>query len=56
MAKHRSQGGSSQNGRSSTVSPARLHQRSGAGNAFGGYTKVNNGDGTFTMKKSGFGK
>jgi len=56
MAKYGSQGRGGQKGRSGNVTSARLHQKSGAGNAFGGYTKVNNGDGTFTMKKTGFGK
>lgn len=36
-----------------SVSPARLHQKSGSNNAFGGYTKVNNGDGSFRMRPSG---
>ncbi|WP_156391584.1 MULTISPECIES: hypothetical protein [unclassified Nocardioides] len=35
------------------VSQARLGQRSGGRHSFGGYTKVNNGDGSFTMKKTG---
>ena len=35
------------------VSAARLHQKSGASNAFGGYTKVNRGDGTFRMRQTG---
>ena len=35
------------------VSPARLHQKSGSSNAFGGYTKVSKSDGTFRMRKSG---
>ena len=34
------------------VSQARLGQRSGSRHAFGGYTKVNNGNGSFTMKKT----
>jgi hypothetical protein len=38
---------------SSSVSAARLHQKSGASNAFGGYTKVGNSDGTFRMRKTG---
>ena len=36
----------------SGVAPARLHQRTGAEHAFGGYTKVNHGNGTFSMRKS----
>lgn len=35
------------------VSQARLSQRSGSRNSFGGYTKVSNGRGSFTMKKTG---
>ena len=38
---------------SSGVSAARLHQKSGASNTFGGYTKVSNNDGTFRMRKTG---
>ena len=38
---------------SSGVSAARLHQKSGASNTFGGYTKVSNSDGTFRMRKTG---
>ena len=38
------------------VSLARLHQHSGSSNSFGGYTKVNQGDGKFTMKRTGNGK
>lgn len=34
------------------VSSARLSQKSGAGNSFGGYAKVNLGNGNFTMKKT----
>lgn len=34
------------------VSSARLHQRSGASNAFGGYVKVSNSDGTFRMRRT----
>jgi hypothetical protein len=34
------------------VSDARLHQKSGSSNSFGGYTKVNHGNGTFSMKKA----
>lgn len=62
MGKGRSYGGSGKSGTSSTgksasssggVSSARLHQKSGSSNAFGGYTKVKNSDGTFQMRKSG---
>lgn len=35
------------------VSSARLHQRSGSSNAFGGYAKIANNDGTYRMRKSG---
>ena len=35
------------------VSAARLDQRSGSNNSFGGYTKVNRGDGTFRMRPTG---
>ena len=35
------------------VSQARFSQKSGTRNSFGGYTKVNNGKGSFTMKKTG---
>ncbi len=57
MAKNSSRGGGSRSSRSSTgVSAARLHQKSGPGNSFGGYTKVNKGNGNFTMKKTGGGK
>ena len=52
MAKN-SKARASQTGSSSgSVSSARLHQKSGTSNAFGGYTKVNNPDGTFRMRKS----
>ncbi len=34
------------------VSSARLHQKSGAVNAFGGYKKVDHGNGTFSMKRT----
>jgi hypothetical protein len=62
MAKSRSYGGFGKSGSSPTdrsgstsggVSSARLHQKSGAANAFGGYTKVAKSNGTFTMRKSG---
>ncbi|MEI2809527.1 MAG: hypothetical protein V9F00_04820 [Nocardioides sp.] len=35
------------------MSSARLHQKTGFQSAFGGYTKVSNSDGTFTMRKTG---
>lgn len=35
------------------VSAARLHQKSGSSNAFGGYTKVHQPDGTFRMRRAG---
>lgn len=62
MAKYQSSGssarkGSSASGKSSSstprVSSARLNQKSGSSNSFGGYTKVNRGDGSFRMRKSG---
>ncbi len=57
MAKKNSGGSYSKGGSSSKgVSAARLNQKSGSGNSFGGYTKVNQGNGNFTMKKSGSGK
>lgn len=69
MARSRSYGGSAKSGSSTAgrsassagksgssaggVSSARLHQKSGPNNAFGGYTKVNKGDGSFRMRPSG---
>lgn len=62
MATNRNRGGAGRTGSSyasktgsSTrgASAARLHQKSGPSHAFGGYTKVNNTDGTFRMRKSG---
>jgi hypothetical protein len=60
MTSYRSRGGSSKSGYSSkssstsrTVSPARLSQKSGSSNAFGGVTKVNHNNGTFSMRKTG---
>lgn len=38
-------------GYSRRVSQARLIQKSGPRHSFGGYTKVNNGNGSFAMKK-----
>lgn len=49
-----SNGGSGSSGSSfREVSAARLHQKAGPSNAFGGYAKVKNADGTFRMKESG---
>lgn len=48
MSKYRSSGSFSRG-----VSPARLHQSSGASNAFGGYAKVKYGGGTYRMRPSG---
>lgn len=58
MAKNSSSRGgySKSNSSSKGVSAARLHQKSGSSNSFGGYTKVNKGNGNFTMKKTGGGK
>lgn len=57
MAKNSSRGGYSKSSTSSKgVSAARLQQKSGTGNSFGGYTKVNKGNGDFTMNKTGGGK
>ena len=48
-----SRGGySKSNSSSKSVSAARLHHKSGSNSSFGGYTKVNKGNGNFTMKKS----
>jgi hypothetical protein len=50
----RSHGGTRKSGTSaSKVSSARLHQKSGTRNAFGGYTKVKKGNGTFRMRPTG---
>lgn len=35
------------------VSSARLHQKSGLSNSFGGYAKVNHTNGTFSMRPTG---
>lgn len=57
MAKNGNTGGYGKTDRSSKdVSSARLHQQSGSSNSFGGYTKVNLGNGDFTMKRTGGGK
>jgi len=53
MGKGSSGKGSSSKGSSKGVSDARLKQKSGSSNSFGGYTKVNKGGGAFTMKPSG---
>lgn len=53
-ASAKSSGGSgSSNSSFRDVSSARLNQRSGTNNSFGGYTKVNRGDGTFRMRPTG---
>lgn len=38
--------------RPNAVSPARLHQQTGTANSFGGYTKVNHNNGSFSMRKT----
>ena len=48
-----SQSSSSSRSSSKGVSQARLSQRSGSENSFGGYTKVSRDDGTFRMRKTG---
>ena len=54
MANYRSKGNTVKSTPSfRNVSSARLSQRSGAGNTFGGVTKQNHGNGTFSMKKLG---
>ena len=54
MAKQSSRGSWSKGSSSAkSVSAARLHQKSGTSNSFGGYTKVNQGNGSFTMKPTG---
>lgn len=54
MARNGSRGGYSKGSSTSKgVSAARLHQKSGSRDSFGGYTKVNKGHGAFTMKKTG---
>lgn len=53
MAKYSNKGNTGKSGSGSrSVSSARLHQKSGSNNAFGGYTKVSNTNGTFRMRKS----
>lgn len=39
-------------GSSRGVSSARLNQKSGSRNSFGGYTKVKTGNGTFSMRRT----
>jgi len=57
VAKNSSRGGTGKSSSSSKgVSSARLHQKSGSSNSFGGYTKVNQGNGNFTMRKTSKGK
>lgn len=61
MSKSSSRGNPGGSNSSRSVSASRLHQRSGARNSFGGYTKVNKGNGRYVMeptasKKSGSGK
>ncbi len=57
MAKGGNRGsGAGKSSGSKAVSAARLHQKSGSGSSFGGYTKVNHGNGSFSMKKTGKGK
>lgn len=51
MSKSSSRGSFGRSGSSKAVSAARLHQKSGT--TFGGYTKVNKGNGNFTMKPAG---
>jgi hypothetical protein len=53
MAKYSSRGGYGKTSSSKRVSSVRLHQKSGSSNSFGGFTKVNDGNGSFRMKKTG---
>ena len=54
MTKNQSSGNSDKSGVSSArVSSARLHQKSGSSNAVRGIAKVNHGNGSFTMRKTG---
>ncbi len=48
-----SSSGKSTTQKSTPVSPARLSQKSGLAHSFGGYTKINHRNGTFSMKKTG---
>jgi hypothetical protein len=50
MRKNGSRSSVGRNVSSKGVSSARLHQKAGTSNSFGGYTKVNKGGGNFTMK------
>lgn len=50
MSKSTNRGSYGKATRATGVSAARLHQKSGTNNSFGGYTKVNKGGGSFTMK------
>lgn len=53
MAKHSTKSGGVRSGKAGkTVSSARLGQKSGTSHSFGGYTKVNLGNGNFMMKKN----
>ncbi len=52
-SKRSSSSGRASSSTSRAVSSARLHQKSGTSNAFGGYAKVNHGNGTFHMRKTG---
>jgi len=57
MAHANSRGRNSKAGNPSKgVSSARLHQKCGFSRPLGGYTKVNRGNGSFTIKKTGSGK
>ncbi|MBP3043001.1 hypothetical protein KKR91_08285 [Arthrobacter jiangjiafuii] len=53
MASNTSKGAGKANTTPRTVSPARLEQKSGKANAFGGYEKVKHSSGTFSMRKTG---
>lgn len=48
--------GSARSNAPKAVSTARLAQKSGASHSYGGYAKVNLGNGAFTMKKVGDGR
>ncbi|MCC3300680.1 hypothetical protein [Arthrobacter sp. zg-Y895] len=52
MASNNSTGAGKAGNTPRTVSPARLQQKSGTTNAFGGYEKVQHSDGTFSMSKT----
>lgn len=54
MSKHGKAGKQGSGARSGkSVSDARLHQRSGVDNSFGGYAKINEGGGKFRMYRTG---